>query len=214
MTYYESLVLKLPIHLGLLSASDQNMSEISKLCQHCVQSNISEASKCSGKSQDSVIFLVLAMAKDLANWNGKRFNLLTHKDRVLWEKEFIKKLNEIETKVGEVKNAFDSAVRDETFSIGALNQMLHGGQNKNSLMKVRSRVTVDSLLEWLISSNKKDICPTLIDFLQNMDLLEQLEHLPEILELQHFLVETFSGRIALSDIENMTIHEICSKIDV
>ena len=46
-----------------------------------------------------------------------------------------------------------------------------------------------------------------------MDLLEQLEHLPKILELQRFLVETFSGRIALSDIENMTIHEICSKID-
>ena len=91
--------------------------------------------------------------------------------------------------------------------------MLYGGHNKNSLMKVRSRVTVDSLLEWPISSNKKDLCPTLIDFLQNMDLLEQLEHLPEILELQRFLVETFSGRIALSDIENMTIHEICSKID-
>ena len=46
-----------------------------------------------------------------------------------------------------------------------------------------------------------------------MDSLEQLEHLSAILELQRFLVETFSGRIALSDIENMTIHEICSKID-
>jgi len=91
--------------------------------------------------------------------------------------------------------------------------MLYEGQNQNNLLKVRSRVTVDSLLEWLISSNKKDLCPTLIDFLQNMDLLEQLEHLPEILELQRFLVETFSGRIALSDIENMTIHEFCSKID-
>ena len=187
---------------------------------HCVSSTVHPIKhirgfKCSGKSQDSVIFLVLAIAKDLLNWNGKKFNLLTHKDRVLWEKEFIKKLNEIETKVDELKNTFDAAVRDdETFSIGALNQMFYGGHNKNSLMKVRSRVTVDSLLQWLISSNKKDLCPTLIDFLQNMNLLEQLEHLPEIAELQRFLVETFSGSIALSDIENMTFHEICSKIDV
>ena len=42
-TYYESLVVKLLIHLGLLSASDLHLSEVSKLCQQ--------------KEEDIIVFL-------------------------------------------------------------------------------------------------------------------------------------------------------------
>jgi len=81
------------------------------------------------------------------------------------------------------------------------------------LWQVRFRVTADNLMEWLISNNQAANAQTLIGFMKKIETIEFLGNLPSILLLQKQLVEKFTGRIALSDVEEMSIRDFCAKVD-
>jgi hypothetical protein len=74
-------------------------------------------------------------------------------------------------------------------------------------------VEMDNLLEWLISNNQANNAQTLIEFLKKIDTVEFLGNLPAILLLQKQLVEKYTGRIALSDVEEMSIRDFYHKVD-
>ena len=61
--------------------------------------------------------------------------------------------------------------------------------------RVRSKVTGDNLLQWMVTNDKLDSCPTLAGLLKEITVLQELHNLPEILWLQSELLDTFSGKV-------------------
>ena len=229
MTPFETSVLKLLIHLGLLSASMEKLVEVSNLCQKPepdlikyllgqINFGITEASKYVGKSQDEIIFLLSILASEISTWEGHKFDLLSHQNRVDWEREFVKKIKDVTRRVDQLKKTYDEAVEaDDTSSLSALNTLLYGEAHyetaQDKLWQVRFRVTADNLMEWLVSNNQANNAQTLIEFLKKIDTVEFLCNLPTILQLQKQLVEKFSGRIALSEVEEISIRDFYHKVD-
>jgi len=101
--------------------------------------------------------------------------------------------------------------------LGALFKLLYEEHKDRSLYEkpwqIRSRVTVNNLMAWLVSNNYERKGKTVIQCLENIDPLEMPTNLPEILRLHNYLIKKFSGRLALSDVEDMTIQSFCEKFD-
>ena len=68
-------------------------------------------------------------------------------------------------------------------------------------------MTADTLLQWLISTDRQTCAPNLAKFLQKLDITQHLGNLPQILELQKLLSSRFHRRVALSDLETMSISD-------
>eukprot|EP00092_Neocalanus_flemingeri_P096724 GFUD01123162.1.p1 GENE.GFUD01123162.1~~GFUD01123162.1.p1 ORF type:complete len:1251 (-),score=310.34 GFUD01123162.1:61-3774(-) len=229
MTPFETSILQILIHLGLLSACMDKSVDVSNVCQKPEQElfqflldqinlGITAASKCVGKSQDDIIFLVTSLASEVSTWDGRKFDLLSHQSRVDWELEFVKKIKNFSKGLELLRNNYDEAVEtDDTSSLGALHTLLHGEVHyenaQDKLWQVRFRVTADNLMEWLVSNNQANNAQTLIEFMKKIDIVEFLGNLPSILQLQKQLVEKFTGRIALSDVEGMSIRDFYHKMD-
>eukprot|EP00092_Neocalanus_flemingeri_P023314 GFUD01025278.1.p1 GENE.GFUD01025278.1~~GFUD01025278.1.p1 ORF type:complete len:2291 (+),score=510.26 GFUD01025278.1:413-6874(+) len=229
MTPFEVSILQLLIHLGLLSASLDKLTGVSNLCQRPEQDifnyllgkinlGITAASKYVGKSQDEILFLVSSLAAEVSKWEGNKFDLLSHQSRVDWEREFVKKIKDFNNRLEPIRNDYDIAVEtDDTSSLGALHTLLHGEVHYKTahdrLWQVRFRVTADNLMEWLVSNNQANNAQTLIEFMKKIDTVEFLRNLPAILQLQKQLVEKFTGRIALSDVEGMSIRDFYHKME-
>merc|ERR1712013_768719 len=64
-----------------------------------------------------------------------------------------------------------------------------------------------------MGNNQTSNAQSLIEFLKKIDIIEYLGNLPAILLLQKKLGEKFTGRIALSDVEEMTIRDFYHKVD-
>ena len=169
MTLYETSILKLLIHVGLFSACLEKLAQVSDLCQKPeedlvrfllgqINTGITAASKHVGKSQDDIIFLITSLVSDISTWEGNIYDLLSHKSRIDWEKEFVIKMKGVDNRIKQIKKNYDEAVEtDDTSSLGALHTLLHGEAHyetaQDKLWQVRFRVTADNLMEWLVSNN-------------------------------------------------------------
>eukprot|EP00090_Calanus_glacialis_P031123 TRINITY_DN5102_c0_g1_i8.p1 TRINITY_DN5102_c0_g1~~TRINITY_DN5102_c0_g1_i8.p1 ORF type:complete len:2193 (-),score=498.77 TRINITY_DN5102_c0_g1_i8:57-6239(-) len=229
MTPFETSILKLFLHFGLLSACMDKSAQVSDLCQkpeealiryilEQINTFVTSASKYAGKSQDEIIFIVASLISEVSTWEGHQFDLLSHHSRIAWEREFVKKLKGVDKRTQQLKTNYDEAVEtDDTSSLGALHTLLHGDAHyetaQDKLWQVRFRVTADNLMEWLVSNNQADNAQTLIEFMKKIDTIEFLGNLPAILLLQKQLVEKFTGRIALSEVEDMSIRDFYQKVD-
>merc|ERR1719369_1073005 len=229
LTRYETYILKLLIHLSLYSACMDKSLQVSVLCQKPVEeivkylfgqinAGITEAAQHVGKSQDEIIFLVANLVSEVSGWQENKFDLLSHKNRVDWEKAFVMKVKDVENRMGSLKQIYDVALKtDDTSSFGAIHLLLHGEPHfataHDKLWQVRFRVTADNLMEWLTSNNQASNAQSLIEFLKKIDIIEFLGNLPAILLLQKKLGEKFTGRIALSDVEEMSIRDFYHNVD-
>ena len=75
-------------------------------------------------------------------------------------------------------------------------------------------MTVDNLFQWLVSTDRQTAAPHLITFLQELEVTTHLASLPRILQLHQLLVDRFHRRVALSDMESITVAEfLATRLD-
>jgi len=229
LTRYETYILRLLIHFSLYSGCMDKSAQVSVFCQKPeeeivkylfgqINAGITAAAQHVGKSQDEIIFLIANLVSEVSGWQENKFDLLSHKSRVDWEEAFVLKVKDLENRMENIKQTYDAAVKtDDTSALGALHSLLHGeplfATAHDKLWQVRFRVTADNLMEWLVSNNQTSNAQSLIEFLKKIDTIEYLGNLPAILLLQKKLGEKFTGRIALSDVEEMTIRDFYHKVD-
>ena len=178
--------------------------------------DIGKAARMFGKSQDDILLFLANLCSEIPTWVGDSIDLLSHKNRVIWEKEFVSKIKPLITKFEDVRKKYEKAVEeDDTISMGVLQAMVVGGKNDNcptdKLWQVRFTVTGDNLLQWLVSNNLTEKASTVIKFMDNIDILELMENLPQILKLQKYLVR--NCRVYKSEVENMTIRDFSQQIE-
>ena len=80
-------------------------------------------------------------------------------------------------------------------------------------MRVRSRVTGDNLLQWLVTSDRRSSCPTLVTLLQDIPVLQELHSLPDILKLQSDLLDKFSGKVSSTEMERISVMDFSERIE-
>ena len=80
--------------------------------------------------------------------------------------------------------------------------------------RVRSRVTGENLLQLLITNDKLGSCPNLGKLLEDMTVLQELVNLPDILHLQSYLLDRFSGKVSSTEMEKISVREFSERIDL
>ena len=226
MTVFDIEMVSILFHIGCLASSRRNLEGVATLCQvplnnvevyldQQIQNKIRKVAKLSGMNQDEVLLLVGHLIKSLPFDRTANCDLVQKQGRLMWEKSFVSLLRVCQGEMPRVTAAFKKAVKEDTES-STLQKILNGEDetsNLDKLLRVRFRLSADSLLQWMISQHKVKDAPTLNKMLTSIDVLQELSALPSILQLQDYLLANFSGKISNVEMENMTISDFAEKID-
>ena len=227
MTLFETEMFRLLFHLGCLAGLHAQPEDVSLLCRVATEDiqsylldqinpNIAKCARLANLSQDNILLLLADFMKNLPKYDSRnRYNLLNQTGRAELEQAFIAQLRynvqRLTEKVGEFK-----AVVKEDAEKSALQDLLSGAGETSTLsrlLRVRSRVTGDNLLQWMITNDKMTSCPTLASLLENITVLQELVNLPDILRLQSYLLERFSGKISSTEMEQLTILQFSERVE-
>eukprot|EP00923_Selenidium_pygospionis_P053798 GHVN01093709.1.p1 GENE.GHVN01093709.1~~GHVN01093709.1.p1 ORF type:complete len:2403 (+),score=325.49 GHVN01093709.1:991-7209(+) len=224
MGLFETEFFRLLFHLACLAGLHDKVGEVSDLCGfdkkgieghllEQVDDNIAKCALLSNFSQDDIMILLADLMKKIPTYDGMKFDLVNQNGRVELEKQFVDYLRLNYKTLDEVKKVY-KANSEKTALQALLSTKAEGTTKLNRLLRVRSRVTGDNLLQWMITNDKVSACPTLEKMLSEIALLEELGALPQILQLQSFLLERFSGKLSSTEMEHIKIKEFSEeKID-
>ena len=154
-----------------------------------------------------------AAAAGAANWRGK-------KERTAWEKQFAAavvdpEVARLEAKLGEMNGLL---AEDQSAANDALAVVLSGsedGDNEEGLLLIdadaywrpRQRVTVANLCYKLGERRLAEKCPVFARFHREQETLCQVQHLPDIVQLQDYLVRKFAGDLESAIADGMTVED-------
>ena len=68
----------------------------------------------------------------------------------------------------------------------------------------RQRINVASLVHKVGEATLKEVCPVLSRFLAEQAVLEQLQHLPDVIRLQSILIKNFAKTLESSSVSSLT----------
>ena len=214
-------------HIGCLAGLYDKAEEVSHLCQveredteryllEKININICKCANIFNISQDNIVILLADFFNNIPDYvTDKKFDLLHQNERYEWEEAFVRQLkqNIDDNKLTETIETFKAVVREDSEK-SALQELLCAETSKLSrVLRVRSRVTADTLLQWLTTNERLGSSPTLGRMLKNMTVLQELVNLPDILRFQCDLLDRFSGKMSNTEMEKMKIMDFSEKID-
>ena len=227
MTLFETEFFRMLLNLGCLAGLYDKAEDVSELCdvkgedieQHLldqVNANIAKCARLNNLSQDEILLLLADFMINLQGYEDRnRFNLLNQTGRKDFEKAFVAQLRLNIQKLNETVKTFKTAAKIDSEK-SALEDVLSGCEESSTLsrlLRVRSRVTGDNLLQWMISRDKLRSCPTLGSLLKDITVLQELANLPEILQFQSALLDKFSGKVSSTEMETISVIQFSERLE-